>query len=74
MSFLQLNIVTFQAQFKSCFVGATTEEKKLPTGVILPPMSQQRQGESNEPVPMQRASDQGQGLEPTRKKKRSRWD
>jgi hypothetical protein len=68
-----------QAQFKSCFVGASVEEKKLPTGVIMPPMSQQRSGETQKPIYMQpasakRAEDQAQAENSSKKKKRSRWD
>ena len=67
---------SLQAQFKSCFVSANEEERKLPTGVILPPMSQSREGQRQEPIEMLPASSRkGQdSSEPGKKKRRSRWD
>lgn len=69
----------FAAQFKSCFVGASVEERKLPTGVIMPPISHKQQGLSQQPIYMQpasakRAEEQAKVENAGKKKKRSRWD
>ena len=79
-AFLYLSVIclVLQAQFKSCFVMANEEEKKLPTGVILPPVSQSRDGRAQEPIQMLPASAQkaqeASESESSKKKRKSRWD
>ncbi|XP_076460295.1 ATP-dependent RNA helicase DDX42-like [Babylonia areolata] len=72
----------FAAQFKSCFVGASQEEKKLPTGIILPPVSQNKDGKTQEPIHMQptstrsdhHSSSASSSSDSGKKKRKSRWD